>query len=101
MKWGDDWLAGKDGPPVILSHKTCGRVLRPQAICSACKREVSAEDVQIDLGSINSPEGGCSVSQMIEKVDADKEDVTAELKRLSDAGYLREEQGVWKFIADE
>jgi len=52
MKWGDDWLAGKDGPPVILFHKTCGRVLRPQAICSACKREVSAEDVQIDLGSI-------------------------------------------------
>jgi DNA-binding HxlR family transcriptional regulator len=52
MKWGDDWLAGKDGPPVILSHKTCGRVLRPQAICSACKREVSAEDIQIDLGSI-------------------------------------------------
>jgi hypothetical protein len=38
---------------------------------------------------------------MIEKVDADKEAVTAELKRLSDAGYLREEQGVWKFIADE
>jgi len=24
MKWGDDWLAGKDGPPVILKHKACG-----------------------------------------------------------------------------
>lgn len=52
MKWGDDWLAGKDGPPVILSHKTCGRVLRPKAICSACKREVNAEDIQINLGNI-------------------------------------------------
>ena len=52
MKWGDDWLAGKDGPPVILSHKTCGHVLQPHAICRACKREVSAADIQIDLGTI-------------------------------------------------
>ncbi|MFC0242526.1 winged helix-turn-helix transcriptional regulator [Rhodopseudomonas telluris] len=52
MRWGDDWVAGKDGPPVILSHKTCGRVLRPKAICSACKREIHAEDVQINLGNI-------------------------------------------------
>jgi DNA-binding HxlR family transcriptional regulator len=51
MKWGDDWLAGKDGPPVVLSHKTCGSVLRPQAICSACRREVRAGNIQIDLGS--------------------------------------------------
>lgn len=52
MKWGDDWLAGKEGPPVILSHKTCGRVLRPQTICVACKREVTADGIQIDLGKI-------------------------------------------------
>jgi DNA-binding HxlR family transcriptional regulator len=52
MKWGDDWLAGKDGPPVILSHKTCGHVLNPKAICLACKREVNAADIQIDLGNI-------------------------------------------------
>jgi DNA-binding HxlR family transcriptional regulator len=52
MRWGDDWLAGKNRPPVILSHKTCDSVLRPQAICSACKREVKAADVQIDLGGI-------------------------------------------------
>ena len=33
--------------------------------------------------------------------DHPREAGTAELKRLSDAGYLREERGVWKFIADE
>jgi hypothetical protein len=37
---------------VILSHKTCGHVLQPHAICRACKREVSAADIQIDLGTI-------------------------------------------------
>jgi DNA-binding HxlR family transcriptional regulator len=52
MKWGDDWLAGNDGPPVILSHKTCGHVLNLRATCRACKREVNAADIQIDLGNI-------------------------------------------------
>jgi DNA-binding HxlR family transcriptional regulator len=52
MKWGDDWLAGKDGPPVILKHKTCGHLLEPWAICRACKRDVSAADIRIDLENI-------------------------------------------------
>ena len=52
MKWGDDWLAGRDGPPVILKHKTCGHLLQPRAVCRACRREVSAADIRIDLENI-------------------------------------------------
>jgi len=52
MTWGDDWLAGKDGPPVILKHKACGHLLEPSAICRACKRNVSAADIRIDLENI-------------------------------------------------
>lgn len=50
MKWGDDWLGGT--PPVILSHKTCGSILRPKAICAACRREIRLEDISIDLNEI-------------------------------------------------
>ncbi|MCG4958226.1 hypothetical protein, partial [Alistipes finegoldii] len=52
MKWGDDWLAGKEAPPVVLHHRTCGARLQPLAICTACEREVVADDIQIDLGAI-------------------------------------------------
>jgi DNA-binding HxlR family transcriptional regulator len=52
MKWGDDWLVGRDGSPVILKHKACGHVLQPRAVCRACRRDVVAADIQIDLENI-------------------------------------------------
>lgn len=52
MKWGDEWLASKEGPPVILSHKSCKHILHPQAVCANCNREVTASDIQIDLAGI-------------------------------------------------
>lgn len=57
--------------------------------------------IALSARSLNSPKGGCSVSEMLEKVGPDKDDVVVELKRLSDAGYVREEQGVWKFVAED
>jgi len=36
MRWGDRWLAGKRGPPLILYHRLCGRPLDPRVTCSAC-----------------------------------------------------------------
>lgn len=36
MQWGDRWYAPAAGVPVILSHRPCGAVLRPQVVCSAC-----------------------------------------------------------------
>jgi DNA-binding HxlR family transcriptional regulator len=35
MRWGDRYLAGDDGPPLILQHR-CGHRLIPQVICEAC-----------------------------------------------------------------
>jgi DNA-binding HxlR family transcriptional regulator len=51
MKWGDEWLANEDGPPVRLRHKTCNKPFRPLAICEACNREVRSEDVSINPGT--------------------------------------------------
>jgi DNA-binding HxlR family transcriptional regulator len=45
MRWGDRWLAGKDGPPLLLFHKTCGGPLDPHVTCSACGEDLAARDV--------------------------------------------------------
>jgi DNA-binding HxlR family transcriptional regulator len=46
MQWGDKWLAGDKGPPLILYHKTCGHPLEPVMSCSNCGEVVKARDVR-------------------------------------------------------
>jgi DNA-binding HxlR family transcriptional regulator len=36
MKWGDRWLAGKAGPPLILYCGHCGHELHPVVVCDQC-----------------------------------------------------------------
>ncbi len=43
--WGDRWLAPKQGPPLRLQHRTCGKFFTPTVACSRCGEAVSAEDV--------------------------------------------------------
>jgi DNA-binding HxlR family transcriptional regulator len=40
MHWGDKYLAGQDGPPLVLAH-TCGHRLVPQLTCQACGEPVA------------------------------------------------------------
>jgi DNA-binding HxlR family transcriptional regulator len=35
MRWGDQHLAGDDGPPLTLEHR-CGHRLETQVVCQAC-----------------------------------------------------------------
>ena len=41
MRWGDRYLAGEDGPPLILEH-SCGHRLEAEVICAACQQPVAA-----------------------------------------------------------
>jgi DNA-binding HxlR family transcriptional regulator len=43
MRWGDEHLAGDDGPPVIIEHR-CGHRLVAQLVCQACGEPVDARD---------------------------------------------------------
>ncbi len=45
LRWGDRWMAGKRGPPMLLFHKTCGGPLSPQVTCSACGNVLDAHEV--------------------------------------------------------
>jgi hypothetical protein len=34
-QWGDRYLAGPDGPPVLVTHAGCGGAVRVQHVCAA------------------------------------------------------------------
>lgn len=50
MAWGDRWLAGKSGPPLVLSHKNCEDRLTPIVVCSECGRKIHPSDVSYQDG---------------------------------------------------
>jgi DNA-binding HxlR family transcriptional regulator len=45
MHWGDTWLAGDGGPPILLRHATCGQDMHAEVVCSHCGEPVSLRDV--------------------------------------------------------
>ena len=45
MRWGDQYLAGDDGPPLVLRHH-CGHQLEPRVICQACGEPLQARDTK-------------------------------------------------------
>ncbi|MEX1036880.1 MAG: helix-turn-helix domain-containing protein [Sneathiella sp.] len=45
IAWGDKWLADDKGPPLVLTHKTCGHVFSAQLYCETCKTDVGIDQV--------------------------------------------------------
>ena len=45
--WGDKWLAGKAGPPVVYRHRACGEISRAGLQCSHCGGWMRAGDVEL------------------------------------------------------
>lgn len=45
MKWGDRWLSGPKGPPMLLFHKKPNHRFDPVMICSHCKAELNYDEV--------------------------------------------------------
>lgn len=43
--WGDDWMDMGMGPPLLYQHRTCGHVMRPVMVCSACREPLHARQV--------------------------------------------------------
>ena len=46
MRWGDTYLAGDDGPPLVLEH-TCGHRLVAQLTCRACGEPLESGQARI------------------------------------------------------
>ena len=49
MKWGDRWRA-PDGPPLRLTHKTCGGELALELSCGRCGVQVDARNASYEPG---------------------------------------------------
>ncbi len=50
VRWGDRWMAGADGPPIELIHRSCGHQITPTLTCPDCGQAISARDMQPQLG---------------------------------------------------
>ncbi|MEU0534544.1 winged helix-turn-helix transcriptional regulator [Amycolatopsis tolypomycina] len=46
-RWGDKWLAGKAGPPVLYRHHACGEIATIDLHCTHCGKPMHAGDVDL------------------------------------------------------
>lgn len=47
LRWGDRWLAGRKGPPLLLFHRRCGQPLVPAVACDRCGEEVAPGEMRL------------------------------------------------------
>jgi DNA-binding HxlR family transcriptional regulator len=45
--WGDKWLAGTSGPPVLYRHHACGEISSVDLRCAHCGKPMHAPDVDL------------------------------------------------------
>jgi DNA-binding HxlR family transcriptional regulator len=50
VRWGDRWLAGEAGPPVLYRHHACGGISHVELHCSVCDRPMRAADIDVLTG---------------------------------------------------
>ncbi|GGO54977.1 HxlR family transcriptional regulator [Streptomyces lasiicapitis] len=48
--WGNRWLSGDDGPPVVFHHEPCGHEGTPEVVCAHCKQPMTSEDTRPRMG---------------------------------------------------
>ncbi len=50
MRWGDTYLAGPAGPPIVLRHDTCGKRTHPHLTCDVCGEAINTRNVTSERG---------------------------------------------------
>lgn len=48
--WGNRWLAGEEGAPVVLHHDRCGHESRAEVVCAECGEPMTAQDTHARPG---------------------------------------------------
>ncbi|MFM2071195.1 MAG: hypothetical protein RLZZ623_1458 [Actinomycetota bacterium] len=48
--WGDRWLTGPEGAPLILHHTTCDHDMHAVVVCSECEQTLDVHDVLATAG---------------------------------------------------
>ena len=50
MRWGDRYLAGPQGPPIVLRHHECGEIADPTLVCGSCGQPITPYNVTPEPG---------------------------------------------------
>ncbi|MEX0838527.1 MAG: helix-turn-helix domain-containing protein [Parvibaculum sp.] len=50
LDWGDKYMSGKEGPPLLRRHKTCGHVAHAVPSCSECGEPLDARAMTVEAG---------------------------------------------------
>jgi DNA-binding HxlR family transcriptional regulator len=50
VAWGDKWLAGEAGAPVLYRHHACGEISHVELSCSHCGKPMHATDIDVLAG---------------------------------------------------
>ena len=45
-QWGDRWLAGRRGVPLLLTHRSCHAPLQPSVVCDGCGEAIKVAEVR-------------------------------------------------------
>ena len=48
--WGDTWLTGPEGTPLVLHHTSCGHDMHATVVCSECTEPIAVRDVRARRG---------------------------------------------------
>jgi DNA-binding HxlR family transcriptional regulator len=48
--WGDRWMSGEEGPPVVLRHLTCGEDTHAEVVCARCGEPLTLRNVTASVG---------------------------------------------------
>jgi DNA-binding HxlR family transcriptional regulator len=60
QSWGDRWVFGETGPPMLFRHEPCGAVTSPVPSCSGCGEPLRPAEVTPLLGPGANPGPGTS-----------------------------------------
>lgn len=47
VRWGDTWLAGQAGPPVLYRHRACGQISHAELHCSDCGKPMRPDGIDV------------------------------------------------------
>jgi DNA-binding HxlR family transcriptional regulator len=50
VHWGDTYMTGNEGRPLLHRHLTCGHNFDPVQICSVCRQPVGPREVRVEPG---------------------------------------------------
>ena len=48
--WGDRWLTGPEGTPLVLHHTSCDHDMHAVVVCSECDQSIDVRDIRATAG---------------------------------------------------